>query len=254
MVTSTQQVLVVVDCERFTTAVLETAIFFAQNMQAELQCVFVEDQCLQQIADLPFSREILRHNASERQLTSHSLSRALAGYSQQIKQQLEHLASRHELQYSFKHLKIDSFCTLLSDAASADVLLFGEKVFGLQRRTPVQLTAAGDLCVFVSGKGKSSDEKLITTAMILARREHRNLNIYYPESMVLTDQPWEKALAAYLGPVQTRRFKSLLCAMQSMLRSNEWQTLVLPLKELLTEKRLLNQLLAHAGRRLVVVR
>jgi|GEM_PF-4085090 len=254
-VTSTkgQRVLLAVDCERYSTEALETAVHIAASMQAELQCVFVEDERLLQTADLPFTREVLTSNASERQLSSHRLLRSLKGYSQQVKQDLAERARRCQLHYSFRAVRTSAYQAMLGYSSSADLLLFGDKHSGLSRHTRfASRTELGEVCVFIAGQ--EIDKRLMGPAVSLAGWEHRNLKLYVRQGAGISEPTLAAMLKGYLGPTEIEPFEKLSTLLQSLVQAKHWQTLVLPLTALTGEEALFNQLLAQPGRRIILVR
>lgn len=251
--TKGQRVLLAVDCERYSTETLETAVYIAASMQAELQCVFVEDERLLQIADLPFTREVLTSNASERQLSSHSLLRALKGYSQQVKQELAERARRRQLHYSFHSVRTSAYQAMLGYSSSADLLLFGDKPCGFSRQTRFTTrTEPGEVCVFITGQ--ESDQRLLGPAVSLAGREHRNLKLYVRQGAGIAEPELRMMLKGYLGPTEIEPFETLTTLLKSLVQAKHWQTLVLPLTALTGEEALFNYLLAQPGRRIILVR
>ena len=248
MNTANQLVLVVVDCERFSARALETAAFLASEMRAELQCAFVEDERLLQAAELPFTREVLARNAAERQLTRHSLARALRGYSEQVRQALEAQAARHQLPFSFLTLSNGSLASLLNEAANANLLLFGDKPLGLPHRQ-ADSAPRGSITAVVAGSDDGDDERTLRTAMALAQQEHCQLQVFLSPS---TEQKLSSLLASYPGSLTLRSCQSL--PLTSLAQDKQWRTLVLPMSLSTTDHSLINRLLMQSGRRLILVR
>ncbi len=251
--TRVQRVLLAVDCERYSRESLETAIHFASTLNAELQCVFLEDERLLQIADLPFTREVLTLNASERTLSSQSLLHSLRNYSQQVKEELEQQASIHQLHCSFHTVRANSYENLLRHSSAADLLLFGDKPFGLIRRSGTSnRPVIGDVGVFL--KGMDSDQRLLGTATSLAGREHRNLKIYVTRGRALTDKQLTALLGDYRAPAKIETFDSITETLQSLAQANHWQTLVLPFDTFASGETVIDRLLEQPGRRIILVR
>lgn len=259
-----QHVSVVVDVERYSRQTLETAVYFACTLGAQLDCIFVEDERLLKIADLPFTREVLMHNASEQAVDSQTLSRALVAYSRQVQQTLAQLANSHHLHFTFQTVRAHSYHALLDITSSARLMLFGSRAFALPNKPAdtdnTQLKSnSSELCVLITGA--DTDQRLLGTAISLAEREHCKLKVYMQHTDKLLSRQIQTLINSYRGQPSIESIESLNAYLESIQQSpasstkprTAGQTLILPQSALDDSESLINHLLDQPGWRLLLV-
>lgn len=116
-----QRVIVAFDDAQRSRATLETAAQLAAQLQAELQGLFVEDENLLRLANLPFACEIGGTTAALRPLTPQAIERTFRAKADEAKRSLIATAQRVQVQWSFQIRRSQLPQTTLAAAEDADV-------------------------------------------------------------------------------------------------------------------------------------
>lgn len=106
---------------------IEAAAELAAALQAELSALFVEDVDLLRASRLPSMWEMGRHSAQLRMMQADSTVRHLQAAARRMEQALHRAAELHSLRYSFRILQGKPLHTLLTEAASLDLVLLGRR-------------------------------------------------------------------------------------------------------------------------------
>lgn len=112
---------------------LDTAARLAALRNVELLTLFIEDQDLLHLAELPFASEIERASGTERKLTGLQMARALKTEVQRLSRQLEIITSQLRLRYSLKVVRGSYMAEAMAAAMQTDILFLSKSV-GKYRR------------------------------------------------------------------------------------------------------------------------
>ena len=120
-----RRILVALDASGASLAALEAAAQLAEQMEAELLGLFVEDINLLRLAGLPFAREVGFPSARTRRLESEDMERALRAQAARAQQSLVQAAERVRVRWSFRVARGMVAAELLAAAESADLVALG---------------------------------------------------------------------------------------------------------------------------------
>jgi K+-sensing histidine kinase KdpD len=120
---SIQRILVAFDNSRRSGITLETAAELAADLQAELHGLFVEDENLLRLADMPFACEIGSTSASARPLNREVIERTFRAKAEEAKQALMENAQRAQVQWAFQVCRGQLFQMTFAAADEADVTI-----------------------------------------------------------------------------------------------------------------------------------
>ena len=95
-------ILVALDTSAPSQAALESAASLAERLNADLEGIYVQDQDLLRLAQLPVGREVGLASARRRDLDPQGMERAWRVQAAHAKTALERVAKRHHLHSSFR--------------------------------------------------------------------------------------------------------------------------------------------------------
>lgn len=123
----THRVLVALDTSARGRAALEAAVRLAQNLHAELQGLFVEDEDLVRLASLPFAREVDLASASSRELGSINMERALRAAAEEAQRTFVAASEQVNLRWTFRVVRGTVAQASLAAAVDVDLLVIGQQ-------------------------------------------------------------------------------------------------------------------------------
>ena len=131
--TKLHHIVIALDADSQSLAAIERAVELAQQLQAELTGTFIEDLDLIHSAQLPFTVEIVAHNAQERKVSVSHMERSLKARAEQARQLLEKLASRAQIRWQFNTLRTRRRNCNLPQLLRSNLLLIPQPdIFNLQ--------------------------------------------------------------------------------------------------------------------------
>jgi nucleotide-binding universal stress UspA family protein len=139
------RVLVALDASPHSLAALEAAVDLAARFHAELAGLFVEDENLLRLADLPFVREIGIFTATRRRIDVAEMERQIRVQGRRIRQALTRSTQRAHVRWSYRVVRGMVLSEVLAAASEADVLVLGQAGWSLIRRGRLGSTARGIL-------------------------------------------------------------------------------------------------------------
>jgi nucleotide-binding universal stress UspA family protein len=140
-----ERILVALDASPHSLAALEAAVDLAARFQAELSGLFVEDENLLRLAELPFVREIGIFTATRRRIDSEEMERQIRVQSRRVRRVFTLTTERAHVQRSFRVARGAVLSEVLSAAAEADVLVLGQAGWSLLQRGRLGSTVRGIL-------------------------------------------------------------------------------------------------------------
>ncbi|MEJ2732247.1 MAG: universal stress protein [Anaerolineae bacterium] len=140
-----ERILVALDASPHSLAALEAAVDLAARFQAELSGLFVEDENLLRLAELPFVREIGIFTATRRRIDSEQMERQIRVQSRRVRRVFTMTTERAHVQRSFRVARGAVLSEVLSAAAEADVLVLGQAGWSLLQRGRLGSTVRGIL-------------------------------------------------------------------------------------------------------------
>jgi hypothetical protein len=96
-------ILVPIDLHGINPATLETLVLVARRLDRTLLGLFLEDLRLQQVADLPFTTEIVLGSGEERGLLREQLAQRQSSMVEETRRRLRDLASRDRVELTFEN-------------------------------------------------------------------------------------------------------------------------------------------------------
>lgn len=121
-----ERIVVAFDTTPLEEAALEAAVGLALALDAELSGLYVEDENLMRIAELPFARELGLVSAALRPFELPRLERALRLQAGRSREQLEAVASAFKLRWSFQTVRGQVLAAVLECAREPDLIVFGK--------------------------------------------------------------------------------------------------------------------------------
>lgn len=119
------RILVAIDDSCDGRVALDVAAQLAAEIRAELLGLFVEDESLFQLAELPFAQEVSLGSASRRALDAEALGRVLRARGDEVRKRFEALARAARLQASFQISRGSVIRATLAAAQTVDLVLIG---------------------------------------------------------------------------------------------------------------------------------
>lgn len=142
---SIERILVAVDASPHSLAALEAAVDLAARFEAELAGLFVEDENLLRLADLPFVTEIGMFTATRRRIDSEELERQMRVQRRRVRRVFTLTTERAQVRRSFRVVRGTVLSEVLTAASEADVLVLGQAGWSLLRRGQLGSTVRGIL-------------------------------------------------------------------------------------------------------------
>jgi nucleotide-binding universal stress UspA family protein len=140
-----ERILVALDASPHSLAALEAAVDLAVRFQAELAGLFVEDENLLRLAELPFLSEIGIFTATRRHIDGKELERQIRVQSRRIRRVFTLTTERAHVRWSFRVVRGTVLSEVLTAASEADVLVLGRAGWSLLRRGQLGSTVRGIL-------------------------------------------------------------------------------------------------------------
>jgi len=159
--------LVPIDLHGINRSTLENLVLITHRLQRELVGLLLENEQLQQIADLPFTTEVVRSSGRERGLLRADLERQHQLVMQHTRQLLDQLAARRHVTLSYREAAGSRLHNALELTADADVLFPSRQRWRLARQAVGAPRPLPRLGLVLSGGG--SDERVLAIADNLVR-------------------------------------------------------------------------------------
>ena len=120
-----ERILVALDASAHSRAALEAAVRLAARIDAELAGLFVEDEVLIRMADLPFTRAVRRFPAVAEPSSGLDMERQLEAQARRAERLLRRLAGEAGIAWSFRVVRGDVKAKLLAASQEADLITLG---------------------------------------------------------------------------------------------------------------------------------
>jgi len=128
-----RHILVPVDESVHSRTALEAAAALAAALQADISCLFVEDEKLLQLARHPFFREVCTHECRPRQ--AHELERDLKLQSERIRRMISDALGRTGISWTFDIRRGGVATVVLEQATATDLTIMGRLGRSMLRST-----------------------------------------------------------------------------------------------------------------------
>ncbi len=140
-----KRILVALDASSDSLAAVEAAVNLAARFNAELTGIYVEDENLLRLADLPFVQEVGHFSATCRRINHVDLERQIRGQSRRARRVFTSATQRTHLIGSFRTVRGRVLPEVLAASAEADLLVLGKQGWSLYRHGRVGSTVRGIL-------------------------------------------------------------------------------------------------------------
>lgn len=168
-----RRVLVALDTGDGWQELLEQAARVARAMQAELHTLFVEDEDLRTIAELPFTVEIALHPARAQAFSPDDLSRSRRGDARRARALFEQVLHESRLHGDFR---ITTRRSILVDVTRRGDIIWLKRHCNLTR-LPIAAPKTRDVLYVTVGTTDASDETL-AVAQAMIQNDFRELVIF----------------------------------------------------------------------------
>ena len=134
------RILVSLDFDDYNSPLVESLVRLASHLDAELCGLFIEDSALQQVANLPFSREITHLTALTRELNSKQIARHLKQHAETLQNMMLELSRLSNVACSFKSAKGPRIESILGESNDFQlVVLLPEKYSSVRNKPSAKL-------------------------------------------------------------------------------------------------------------------
>jgi nucleotide-binding universal stress UspA family protein len=140
-----KRILVALDASPHSLAALEAAVELAARFQAELAGLFVEDENLLRLANLPFVQEVGLFSAHRRRVEIRELERQIRGLGRRARSVFIRTTERIQITRSFRVVRGSVLSEVLNAASEADMLVLGRAGWSLLQRERLGSTVRGIL-------------------------------------------------------------------------------------------------------------
>jgi hypothetical protein len=165
---STRKILIPIDLYGVSPASLETLVRIAGQMHRGVLGLMLEDLRLQQVADLPFTTEIVLHGGGERNLQREQLSRRHGLVSADTGRLLKELASRDRVDVVLEHIAGNRLQAALKRDGGLDIFFPARQRWQRDSsRRPAQQRAIQRLGVVLAQTAQ--DQSVMETCNILQK-------------------------------------------------------------------------------------
>lgn len=120
-----ERIVVAIDSAAALAGLLDAATGLALGLHAELACLFVEDEQLVRLAELPFARELGFTSARLRPFSQSDLNRALRLQAEQVRALLDSTAKHLSLAWNLEIVRGHLLEAALASASESDLLVLG---------------------------------------------------------------------------------------------------------------------------------
>lgn len=120
--TPIRRILVPLDSSPESMAALEPAAWIASVMRSKLTALYVEEQELFDLAQLPFSREVSIIHSSARNLDPSRLAQEMRAHAVLTEKTIEKLAKRRQVEWSFKVVRGNRDAEIAAQAKAWDLI------------------------------------------------------------------------------------------------------------------------------------
>lgn len=211
------RILVAVDASEDATAALEAAVELAAATGAEIQGAFVEEERLLRAGRLSMCREVSLFADEAREIEHSDLERQLRAHARRIQGQLQQVAERAQVPWSFTTLRGEVVSELRRAARDSDLLALG--AVGRSYKEPPgstvdELVADAPSPVLVLRRatrlglgvhalydGTEAGQRAVALAAELSRREQPPLTVF----LLAADEDTGSLMAERLGGWLTER-------------------------------------------------
>ncbi len=136
-----RRILVGLDASAPSAAALQAAVSLASRLHAELLAMYIEDENLARLAELPFAHELGAFSAQRRTLDPSYMDNLFKAQATRARHALQRSASAAELRWSFEIRRGSVARQLLLAAAEADLVVVGRSAIAHDLHTHIGSTA-----------------------------------------------------------------------------------------------------------------
>ena len=129
-----RRILVALDDSPHSRAALDMAVRLAADLEAELEGLFIKDENLLRVAQLPFAEEVRTHSVSPKRLTDRRVERQLRYQAERAEAALQKATERVDIRSNFRVVEGHVTRELLRAADDADLLAMGKTSTQSSRR------------------------------------------------------------------------------------------------------------------------
>lgn len=193
------RILVALDATRHDAAALESATLLAARKQAEMLALFVEEQGLFHLAELPFAVELSHGGEQGRLLDAVRIERLLRSQIERLRQDLEQITRQQRIAISQRTVRGRYLAEALEAAETVNVLFLcraAESCVDLGARDRRTHQAAGRVAVCVVYDGSSVAGRALHVAREIAEADNCPLTVLLPTQQEEWAQEWRRQAMA----------------------------------------------------------
>lgn len=255
MKNSINRILVSMDFDDNGSSFIESLVTLASQLNAELCGLFNEDSELQQIANLPFSREIIFPTAHTRELNRDQIARHLKQHADTLRKLMQELSQLSNVACSFKTAKGPRIESVLNEAYDYQVVVFlPEKYASLKSRRNAKLVELINPTVILYDESEQAKKSAFIVKSLVDKGDLHQLKIltldHESESSAKDQFSFDQVKTDYQH-IDSYSIKNII----SLIKSQKTGLLILPLEdELINQSKELREMLDALECPLLLVR
>ena len=252
---SINRILVSLDFDDYGSSFIEPLVILASQLKADLCGLFIEDSELQQVANLPFSREITFPMAHTRELDSDHIARHLKQHAETLRKMMKEFSQLSNVSCSFRTAKGPRIESVLSESYDFQlVILLPEKYSSLKNKRPEKLAELINPTVLLYDGSRQTQKSAYIVKSLANNGELHQLKILTldHDSEVIAKQqfPFDKLKIEYIH-IDSYKISNIV----SLIGSQKTGLLILPLEnELINQSKEIRKILDVLGCPLLLVR
>lgn len=231
------RILVSLDFDSTGASFIEPLVKLASQLNADICGLFIKDSELQQVANLPFSREITFPLAHTRELNSDQIAQRLKQHAETLREMMKNLSQLSNVACSFKTAKGPRIESVLSESYDdfQVVVLLPEKYSSLIAKQPARLEELINPTVLLYDASRQAQKSAYIVQSLTDRNELHKLKILTPDhdSEVSAKQAFTfKNVDIDYQHIDAYDISSII----SLLETQKTGLLILPLEDKLIEQ------------------
>lgn len=248
-------ILISLDFDDYSSSFIEPVITLAAQLKADLCGLFIEDSELQQVANLPFSREITFPAAKTRELSSDLIARQLKQHAETLRKMMMEISQLSNVACSFRTAKGPRIESILSEAYDFQlVVLLPEKFSSLKSRQPARLEELINPTVLLYDESRQAQKAAHIVKSLTNNEELHQLKILTidrdSEAIAKQQFSFDKVKIDYQH-LESYKIADII----SLLQSQKTGLLILPLEDdLIKQSKGIRKMLDVLGCPLLLVR
>lgn len=172
------RILVSLDFDESSSSFIKSLITLAAHLNAEICGLFIEDSELQQVASLPFSREIIFPTAHTRQLDGEQIARHLKKHAEALRKIMQELSQLSNVACTFKTTRGPRIESILNESYHFQIVAFlPEKYSAIKARKAARLEELINPTMLLYDSSKQADKSATIVKSLAEKGDLHHLTV-----------------------------------------------------------------------------